>query len=643
MTTEKKSGNDWLPSIYQQYIAQSRYARYIDSEGRRETFEETVDRYLNHFKKFTDNNKKIPWEELRQGILNLEAMPSMRALMTAGPALEKDQVAGYNCSYAVIDNPKVFDEIMYILMCGTGVGYSVESRYTNKLPEIPDEIHETETTIVFRDSKIGWATGYREFISLLYSGKLAKWDVSKLRKAGARLKTFGGRASGPEPLVDLLEFTRKIFQKAKGRKLTTLECSDIVCKIADIVVVGGVRRSALICLSDLNDDYLRNAKSGQWWVSDPHRQLANISAVYERKPSMDTFMREWVALYNSKSGERGIFSRAASQAVAAKYGRRDENTEYGTNPCSEIILRPDQFCNLSEVVVRADDDLESLLRKVRLATILGTLQATQTNFRYLSKRWKNNTEEEALLGVSLTGIMDNAVLNGSKNDKGPKQGFLQQWLVAMREEALKVNKEFAKILDINPAAAITCVKPSGTVSQLVDSASGIHERYAPYYIRRVRGDKKDPLAEFMVSHGYVAEEDFYGAARWVFSFPQKAPAGARVTKDVTAIQQLEMWKIYQEHWCEHKPSITVYVGDDEWMEVGAWVFKNIDMLSGVSFLPRDTGTYRQAPYEEITEEQYKEMLSTQNLNIDWTEFKEVTDNTEGAQTLACTGNVCELV
>ena len=631
-----------LPTIYQDYIHISRYARYRDDLGRRETWDETVDRYIQHFKKFTENNKKIPWEDLRQGILNLEVMPSMRALMTAGPALEKDQVAGYNCSYAVIDNPKVFDEIMYILMCGTGVGYSVESRYTNKLPEIPDEIHPTETTIVVRDSKIGWATAYREFISLLYSGKLAKYDVSKVRKAGERLKTFGGRASGPEPLVDLFEFTRGVFEKARGRKLTTLECSDIVCKIADIVVVGGVRRSALICLSDLNDDYLRNAKSGQWWVSDPHRQLANISAVYERKPSMETFIREWVALYNSKSGERGIFSREASQLVAAKYGRRDENTDYGTNPCSEIILRPDQFCNLSEVVVRANDDLESLKRKVRLATILGTLQATQTNFRYLSKRWKNNTEEEALLGVSLTGIMDNALTSNQVISESTFEPLLGPTLDALREEAVKVNKEFAKILGINQSAAITCVKPSGTVSQLVDSASGIHPRYSKYYIRRVRGDKKDPLADFMVSHGYVAEDDFYGAQRWVFGFPIKAPHDAVVTADVTAIQQLELWKIYQEHWCEHKPSITVYVGDDEWMEVGAWVYKNIDTLSGVSFLPRDTGSYRQAPYEEITEEKYKELVAAQRLDIDWTQFREGTDNTESAKTLACVAGVCEI-
>jgi ribonucleoside-triphosphate reductase (thioredoxin) len=631
-----------LPSIYQDYIHISRYARYRDELGRRETWDETVGRYIDHFKKFTGDNKKIPWEELRQGILNLEVMPSMRAMMTAGPALEKDQVAGYNCSYAVIDNPKVFDEIMYILMCGTGVGYSVESKYTNKLPEIPDEIHPTETTIVVRDSKIGWATAYREFISLLYSGKLARYDVSKVRKAGERLKTFGGRASGPEPLVDLFEFTRKIFEKARGRKLTTLECSDIVCKVADIVVVGGVRRSALICLSDLNDDYLRNAKSGQWWNTDGHRQLANISAVYERTPSMETFIREWIALYNSKSGERGIFSRKASQAVAAKYGRRDETTDYGTNPCSEIILRPDQFCNLSEVVVRENDTQETLLRKVRLATILGTLQATQTNFRYISKRWKNNTEEEALLGVSLTGIMDNALTSNQVFSEVDGFSLLPNTLAALREEAVKVNKQFAKILEINPAAAITCVKPSGTVSQLVDSASGIHPRYSHYYVRRVRGDKKDPLAEFMMAHGYAAEDDFYGAARWVFSFPQKAPHDAVTVKDVTAIQQLELWKVYQEHWCEHKPSITVYVGEDEWMEVGAWVYKNIDSLSGVSFLPRDTGSYRQAPYEEITEDKYNELVAAQSLNIDWTEFKELTDNTESAKTLACSAGVCEI-
>ena len=465
----------YLPTVYQEYIAISRYARFIDDIGRRETFEETVDRYINYFKKRTDNNKKIPWEELRTAILNLEVMPSMRALMTAGPALDKDQVAGYNCSYVAIDSIKAFDEIMYILMCGTGVGFSVESDYTNKLPEVPDELHETDTTIVFKDSKIGWATGFREWISLLYSGKIAKWDVSKIRPAGARLKSFGGRASGPEPLVDLLKFTLGIFQKAHGRKLTTLECHDIVCKIADIVVCGGVRRSALISLSDLNDDHIRNAKSGSWWLADGHRALANNSAVYEQKPDMETFLTEWVALYKSKSGERGIFSRQASQAAAAKYGRRDPKLDYGTNPCSEIILRPYQFCNLSEVVVRATDSLDDLKRKIRLASILGTLQSTLSDFRYINKRWKNNTEEERLLGVSLTGIMDHKVLNGSLEGTNPEFSDIVGWLTDMRETAVKTNQEFAKVLGVSESAAITCVKPSGCadIHTKVKTSTGI--------------------------------------------------------------------------------------------------------------------------------------------------------------------------
>lgn len=630
-----------LPTIYQDYIHISRYARYVDELGRRETWDETVDRYIAHFKKHT-KSRKVPWDELREAILNLEVMPSMRALMTAGKALEKDQVAGYNCSYLVIDNPKAFDEIMYVLMCGTGVGFSVESRYVNKLPEIPDEFYETETTIVFRDSKLGWATGYREFVSLLYSGKIAKYDVSRIRPAGERLKTFGGRASGPAPLIDLMEFTKNIFLKAKGRKLTTLECHDIVCKIADIVVCGGVRRSALISLSDLQDDHLRNAKSGQWWLADPQRALSNNSAVYEHKPDMDTFMKEWFSLVRSRSGERGIFSRAASQRVAARYERRDPELDYGTNPCSEIILRPYQFCNLSEVVVRAYDTEDTLLRKVRLATILGTLQATQTKFRYLSKKWQNNTEEEALLGVSLTGIMDHELLAATNWDYAVDKGYLPRLLDKMREECVKTNQEFAKNLGINPSAAITCVKPSGTVSQLVDSASGIHPRYAHHYIRRVRSDRKDPLAQFMVSHGYDAEDDFYGKENYVFSFPVETPEHAVTVKDVNAIQQLKLWKVYQDHWCEHKPSITVYVDDHEWMEVGAWVYKNIDDLSGVSFLPKDNGTYRQAPYEEITKEQYEKLAATQNLNIDWTEFHEETDNTENMKTLACTAGACEI-
>lgn len=628
-----------LPTLYSQFIHISRYARYNDELGRRETWTETVDRYVNFFKA-RHNTKKIPWDELREAILTLEVMPSMRALMTAGEALDKDNVAGFNCSYATIDTPKAFDEIMYILMCGTGVGYSVESRYVNKLPEVPDEFHDTDTMIVFADSKIGWASGFREFLSLLWSGKIAKWDVSKLRKAGERLKTFGGRASGPEPLVDLMKFTMNIFQKAKGRKLTTLEAHDIVCKIADIVVCGGVRRSALIALSDLNDDQMRHAKSGNWWIENPQRALANISATYEQKPDMATFISEWQALHTSRSGERGIFSRKASQAAAAKYERRSSDIDYGTNPCSEIILRPYQFCNLSEVVVRAKDGLDNLNRKVRLATILGTLQSSLSDFRYINKKWKTNTEEERLLGVSLTGIMDNEVLAGRFLETGNAE--LSSVLTEIRETAVKTNKEFAKIIGVEPSAAVTCVKPSGTVSQLVDSASGIHPRFAQYYIRRVRIDKKDPLGEFMISHGYQAEEDFYGKSNWVFSFPMKAPKGSVLVKDVNAIQQLELWKKYQEDWCEHKPSITVYVNDDEWLRVGSWVYDNINSISGVSFLPRDNGTYRQAPYEEITKEQYDALLATQKVEIDWTEFKEETDNTENSKTLSCSAGVCEL-
>lgn len=622
--------------VFQQHIHVSKYARYRDDLQRREKWSETVDRYIAFFKKRTSTGKnKVPWEELREAIFNLEVMPSMRALMTAGEALDKDNVAGYNCAYLAIDNAKCFDEIMYILSCGTGVGYSVESKYTNKLPEIPEELHDTDTTINFKDSKLGWASGFREFLSLLWSGKIPRWDVSHIRQAGARLKTFGGRASGPEPLVDLMKFTIGLFQKAKGRKLHTVECHDLVCKIAEVIVSGGVRRSALISLSDLNDDYIRHAKSGEWWKHEPQRALSNNSAVYDKKPDLSIFIEEWVALYKSRSGERGIFSRQAAKALAAKYGRRDPNHEFGCNPCSEIILRPYQFCNLSEVVVRSTDTQESLLRKIRLATILGTLQSTVSDFRYINKRWKINTEEERLLGVSLTGIMDNSLLNKSTK-------ALPVLLDTMRQEAIKVNQEFAKALGITESTAVTCVKPSGTVSSLVDSASGIHPRFAEYYVRRVRADKKDPLANYMISQGYAAEEDFYAKGNWVFSFPIKAPKHSVTRNDRTAIEQLELWKIYQDHWTEHKPSITVYVGDDEWLKVGSWVYDNIEAISGVSFLPRDNGTYRQAPYEEITKEQYDEMVSKQTTVIDWTKFQEETDNTTSSHELACASGVCEI-
>ena len=596
---------------------------------------ETVNRYINFFKEKTNNNDKIPWEDLRSAILNLEVMPSMRCLMTAGPALEKDHVAGYNCSYLPIDNPKAFDEIMYVLMCGTGVGFSVESRYTNKLPEVPEDLHSTDTTIVFADSKTGWASGFREFITLLYSGKIAKWDISKIRPSGERLKTFGGRASGPEPLVDLMNFTINIFKKARGRKLSTLECHDIVCKIADIVVCGGVRRSALISLTDLNDDLLRHAKSGDWWTHNGQRALANISAVYESNVNMDTFMNEWHALYMSKSGERGIFSRVACKNIAIQNGRRDPNHEWGVNPCAEIVLRPYQFCNLSEIVVRAEDDVESLKRKARIASIIGTLQSTLTDFRYINKKWKKNCDEERLLGVSLTGICDNNLLNKPSKE-------LANALDELRLHCVEVNKEFAEYLNIPASTAVTAVKPSGTVSALVDSASGIHPRYAKFYIRRVRTDMKDPLAQFMINKGYKAEEDFYSKSNWVFSFPMRAPENSITRNDMSAIEQLELWRMYQNHWCEHKPSITVYVGEDEWMEVGAWVYKNISILSGVSFLPRDNGSYRQAPFEEIDETKYNELLAAQNVDINWLEFMEETDTTTSTKELACVSGTCEI-
>src|SRR5210317_1530082 len=630
--------------LYQQFIYKSRYSRWIESEGRREDWNETVTRLISFLKKHTKSkelHKKLD-DEVYQAIVNLEVMPSMRSLMTAGPALERDNTCAYNCSYLPVDDMKSFDEAMFILMCGTGVGFSVERQYVQRLPEVPDRLFESDTTVVVKDSKEGWAKAYRELISLLYSGQLPSWDTSKVRPAGATLKTFGGRASGPEPLVDLFKFTVEIFREAAGRKLTSIECHDLCCKIASCIVVGGVRRSALISLSNLTDDRLRRCKHGQWWVDNPQRGLANNSACYTEKPDFEAFLNEWKSLYESRSGERGVFSRVASQRQAEKNGRRDASFDFGTNPCSEIILRPYQFCNLSEVVVRAYDTKDTLLRKVRLATILGTLQATQTKFRYLSKKWQNNTEEEALLGVSLTGIMDHELLSAQNWDIAVDKGYLSRLLDKLRNECVETNKEFAKNLGINPSAAITCVKPSGTVSQLVDSASGIHPRYAHHYIRRVRSDRKDPLANFMVSHGYEAEDDFYGKENYVFSFPVEAPEHAVTVKDVSAVKQLRLWQVYQDHWCEHKPSITVYVDDHEWMEVGAWVYKNMNDLSGVSFLHRDNGTYRQAPYEEITKEQYEKLAATQNLNIDWTEFHEETDNTENMKTLACSAGACEI-
>jgi ribonucleoside-triphosphate reductase len=616
---------------YQQYIHKSRYARYLPQEERRETWRETITRYIKYWgDKLTDEERV----EIFQAIHKLEVMPSMRALMTAGPALDRDNMAGFNCSYIAIDSPRSFDEMMYVLMCGTGVGYSVEDQYISKLPEIAEEFHATDTVIHVPDSKVGWAKSYRELVSLLYSGQVPEWDTSRVRPAGSSLKTFGGRASGPEPLIDLFRFTVRLFKEAAGRKLTSLECHDLCCKIAQIVVVGGVRRSALISLSDLSDDALRQAKHGAWYNTESQRGLANNSACYTSKPSFEQFLDEWRSLYESKSGERGIFSRAASQKQAERNGRRDSDRDFGTNPCSEIILRKSQVCNLSEVVVRPEDTAESLRRKVRIATILGTLQATLTDFRYLRGVWKTNTEEESLLGVSLTGILDNPLLTLENED-------LDLLLEDLRDISIATNKEWAERLGIPQSAAITCVKPSGTVSQLVDSASGIHGRYAPYYIRRVRADMRDPLCKVLEDAGVPCEMDNFSPSTKVFSFPKQAPEGAVFASEQSGMEQLELWAKYQEHWCEHKPSITVYYRDSEFLEIGNWVYNNFDSISGISFLPYDEHSYAQAPYEQITEEEYNEMVKDFPTEFDWN-LNEEDDFTEGSQTLACVGNSCEL-
>jgi len=617
---------------YQQYIHKSRYARYLPSEERRETWEETVERYLNYFANKFDLDDV--YDELLTAIDSLEVMPSMRALMTAGPALDRDNMAGFNCSYIAIDSPRSFDEMMYVLMCGTGVGYSVEDQYVSKLPEIAEAFHATDTVIHIPDSKVGWAKSYRELVSLLYSGQIPEWDTSRVRPAGSSLKTFGGRASGPEPLVDLFRFTVRLFKGAAGRKLTSLECHDLCCKIAQIVVVGGVRRSALISLSDLSDDALRQAKHGAWYNTESQRGLANNSACYTIKPSFEQFLDEWRSLYESKSGERGIFSRAASQKQAERNGRRDSDRDFGTNPCSEIILRKSQVCNLSEVVVRPEDTAKSLRRKVRIATILGTLQATLTDFRYLRGIWKTNTEEESLLGVSLTGILDNPLLTLENED-------LDVLLEDLRDVAIATNKEWAERLGIPQSTAITCVKPSGTVSQLVDSASGIHGRYAPFYIRRVRADIRDPLCKVLEDAGVPCEVDNFSPSTKVFSFPKKAPEAAVFASEQSGMEQLELWAKYQEHWCEHKPSITVYYRDSDFLEIGNWVYNNFDTISGISFLPYDDHSYAQAPYEQITEEEYNEMMEGFPTEFDWN-LNESDDFTEGAQTLACVGGACEL-
>ena len=628
--------NNYLPTDYQSFIHASRYAKYVEGKGR-ESWSETIQRFSNNI--IGDKVDEKTKNELERAILGLDVMPSMRGLMTAGPAAERDNTCMYNCSYLPVDDIKSFDEAMFILLCGTGVGFSVERQFISKLPEVPEHLFPSDTNIVVKDSKEGWAKALRQLVALLYSGEVPTWDVSKVRPAGAPLKTFGGRASGPAPLIDLFNFTIAAFKGAQGRRLSSLECHDIMCKIGEVVVVGGVRRSAMISLSNLSDDRMRHAKSGQWWENNPQRGLANNSVSYTEKPDAMSFMREWMALAESGSGERGVFNRQASKVQAAKNGRRDPNYEFGTNPCSEIILRPYQFCNLTECVVRATDTIDDLERKVRLATILGTIQATYTKFPYLRKIWQRNTEEERLLGVSLTGIMDNPLMT-------TKNKALDKTLKHLKSVAVATNAEWAKKLGIPVAAAITCVKPSGTVSQLVDSASGIHARHSPYYIRTVRGDNKDPMTQFMIDQGIPNEpEAFKPDQTTVFSFPMKAPERAVCTADLTAIEQLEMWLAYQRAWCEHKPSVTINVKADEWFEVGAFVYKHFDEMSGVSFLPYNEHTYQQAPYQEIGKSDYKTLLSVMPKAIDWEKLSEYEseDNTAGSQTLACSGDSCEIV
>ena len=620
---------------YQQYIHKSRYARYMDDEQRREEWEETINRYVSFFTERNQIDDTVA-EELYNAIYDQKVMPSMRCMMTAGTALKRDNVAAFNCSYLPIDSPRSFDELMYILMCGTGVGFSVERDYVNQLPVVADSFHDTKTTVVVSDSKVGWASAFRELISLLYAGKVPKCDLTKVRPSGARLKTFGGRASGPQPLADLFNFSVDLFKGAAGRKLTSLECHDLVCKIADIVVVGGVRRSALISLSNVTDNRMANAKNGEWYISNGQRALANNSAVYSEKPDFDTYSSEMKRLYDSKSGERGIFSRIAAQKVAARNERRDATPKFGTNPCSEIILRPYQFCNLSEVIVRPDDTLQTLKEKVRLATILGTLQATLTDFRYLRNIWKRNTEEEALLGVSMTGIMDCKLTNGSTGEEA-----LGKLLDNLRTVAVETNRQWASALGINQSVAITCVKPSGTVSQLTDSASGIHPRFSDYYVRTVRADKKDPLATAMIEAGFPYEEDVMNNSNWVFSFPQKAPDKAVTVESMGAMEQLRLWKTYQDHWCEHKPSMTCYYNDDNFYAVCQWIWENFDSVSGISFLPEAEHVYKQAPYQKIDKKTYQKLSKEMPKQFEW-DIEEKEDNTEGAQTLACVAGVCEI-
>lgn len=630
-----------LPTVFQSYVHLSRYSRFNAEKGARESWEETVDRWIDFFKSHVNKPElDKTFTRLRSAIMNLEVMPSMRTMMTAGPALERDHIAAYNCSFVALNRVNAFDEILYVLMCGVGVGFSVERQHVSQLPPVAEEFHKSDIVIVVQDSKLGWAKALKELMSLLWQGQIPTWDVSRVRAAGEPLKVFGGRASGPAPLVELFKFCVESMKRAAGRKLSSLEVHDLVCKIADIVVVGGVRRAALISLSNLSDDRMRSAKSGQWWEMFPHRRLANNSAAYTEKPEVGVFMEEWRSLYESKSGERGIFNRMAAKLKCDSIGRKSD-FEFGTNPCGEIILRDREFCNLSEVVVREDDTLETLLAKVELATIIGTMQSTLTDFKYISKKWQDNCNEERLLGVSLTGIMDNTWTNGTRGVEA-MTGLLSK----LRAHARETNKKWAEKLGVPPSAAITCVKPSGTVSQLVSSASGIHPRHSAYYIRRARMDMKDPLAKMMIDSGFNVEPDVMAPDHtYVVQFPIKSPANAVFRDDATAIDQLELWKVYKEHWCDHNPSITVTVREHEWMAVGAWVYENFDGMTGVSFLPHSDHTYVQAPYEEIDEAAYLELVKNTPTEVDWSRLHEYekTDVTTGSQELACSSGGCEIL
>ncbi len=639
-----------LPSLYQNFIHLSRYAKWRNDLQRRENWNETVTRYFDFFTEHLLENYKFdvsPYvDELKQNILNLNVMPSMRALMAAGVALKRDNVAGYNCAYVAVSDIKIFDEILYVLMCGTGVGFSVERQYIANLPCVSDELHLSNTIIMVEDSRIGWCVAFRQLISLLYSGQIAKWDVSGVRKKGESLKTFGGKASGPESLVELFQFTISKFKESIGRKLNSLEIHDIICKIATIVVVGGVRRSALISLSNLSDERMQKAKFGQWYLTDEHRALSNNSVAYTEKPNIGRFMNEWINLYESKSGERGIFNRKGVEKKIKSLNGRRELHDFGCNPCSEIILRSQQLCNLTEVVVRHDDTIETLKNKIKIATILGTIQSTLTNFRYLSKKWSFNCEEERLLGVSMTGIMDNSwMANKTKYvDEAGVEHELKDILTELREYAIEVNKEWANKLGINVSSAITTIKPSGSVSQLVDCASGIHARHNKYYIRTVRISKNDPIAQLMIDNKIPYESDLMNQSSYVFSFPVKCNDNCITRNDMTAIEQLEICKLYNDYWCDHKVSVTISVKEDEWLNVGAWVYDNFDDIAGISFLPYADHIYKQAPYTDCTEEEYLKALELMPKSINWMDIAkyENCDNTNINNELACTSNKCEL-